>query len=95
LLVNKLLSRWWYALDDWPPCDYDYSDKLEELKLRIVDREEWKLEPDYDDAGYRKVTELEGYIYVFVDSNGLVFDLRPQEGKPTFNNFIKKVENFE
>jgi hypothetical protein len=24
-LVNQLLIRWWYALDPWPPVNYDYS----------------------------------------------------------------------
>ena len=67
------------------------SDKLKEFKLRIVDRSEWKLVPDIDENGLRKVTEMEGFKYVFVDSNGKVYDLRPQETKPSYNNYIKKV----
>jgi hypothetical protein len=70
---------------------YKNSDKLKELKLRIVDRSEWKLEQDIDENGYRKVTEMDGFKYVFVDNSGKVYDLRPQENKPSYNNFMKKV----
>jgi hypothetical protein len=59
--------------------------------LRIVDRSEWKFEPDTDDKGNRKVTEMEGFKYVFVDSSGKIYDLRPVENKPSYNNFMKRV----
>jgi hypothetical protein len=64
---------------------------LNEFKLRIVDRSEWKLQPDIDDKGHRKVTEMEGFKYVFADSSGKIYDLRPQDTKPSYNNFIKRV----
>jgi hypothetical protein len=24
-LVNQVLRRWWYALDEWPPKNYNYE----------------------------------------------------------------------
>jgi hypothetical protein len=65
--------------------------KLKEMKLRIVDRSEWKLVPDVDDSGFKRVTEMDGYRYIFVDAQGRIYDLRPQENKPSYNNFINKV----
>jgi hypothetical protein len=61
------------------------------MRLSIVNREEWKLAMNIDKKGYRKVTEMEGFRYVFVDDEGKIYDLRPEENKPSFNNFIKKV----
>jgi len=32
-----ILNRWWYCLGEWPPENYDYSDKLSAYKLRKVE----------------------------------------------------------
>lgn len=52
-LIYNILKRWWYCMPDWPPVDYDYSEKLKENQLRKVELALWKLEPNFDDAGNR------------------------------------------
>ena len=66
---------------------------LKHKKLRKIDKSEWKFESDLDENGFKKVTEMSGFNGVFVDSSGKTYDLRPQENKPSYNNFIKKVIN--
>ena len=88
-LVNELLCRWWYALPQWPPEDYDISDKLREKKLRLINIKGWKKEPKNDEKGYEKCIQLPGFKYVVSDSNGKIYDFRPQKGKPSYSNFIK------
>ena len=33
--------------------------------------------------------ELPGYKYVYVTKEGKVYDFRPEQGKPSFNNLMK------
>ena len=89
ILVNELLKRWWYALPPWPPENYDTSEKLKENKLRLVKIADWKKEPKLDKDNFEKCFELTGYKYVYLNNDGKIFDLRPEEGKPSYNNFIK------
>ena len=42
------MVRWWYALDPWPPADYDYLPALFENKLRVVPEANWSVEPTVD-----------------------------------------------
>ena len=39
--------------------------------------------------GPREVVPVESYEGVFVDGEGAVYDMRPQEGKPSIANFSK------
>ena len=63
--------------------------KLLRNNLRLINKNDWKKEPKYDDKGLEKCIELPGYKYVMLNTEGKTFDFRPQEGKPTYNNFIK------
>jgi len=90
-LVYELLERWWYALPDWPPNNYDDTQKLIENRLRLVKINDWRREPKYKD-NLEKCMELPGFKYVYLNSEGKVFDFRPEEGKPSYNNLIKLSE---
>ena len=87
--IHQLLQRWWYALPPWPPNNYDTSQKLEENKLRLVQKENWKKEIDINSDNYKKCVELPGYKYVYITKEGKIFDFRPEEGKPSYNNLMK------
>lgn len=89
-IVTKVLQRWWYALDDWPPQDFDYSKVLREKKLRLVNKENWSIEPVMNDEGFEKVLALAGYTGLFVNNIGNVFDLRPTQSCPSFDNLFAK-----
>ena len=88
ILVYELLERWWYALPDWPPTNYDATEKLRENKLRLVKINDWKREPKYKD-NFEKCMEIPGFKYVYLNSEGKVFDFRPEESKPSYNNLRK------
>ena len=88
-LVYELLQRWWYALPPWPPENYDVSEKMKENNLRIVKIIDWKKEPKFDKNNLEKCMELPGFKYVYLNTDGKVFDFRPEEGKPSYNNFMK------
>ena len=88
-LVYELLKRWWYALPQWPPENYDTSEKLKENKLRLVKISDWKKEPKTDKDNFEKCLELPGFKYVYLNNDGKVFDFRPEEGKPSYNALIK------
>ena len=87
--VHQLLQRWWYALPPWPPDNYDTSEKLRENKLRLVEEKNWKKEVEINSDDFKKCLELPGYKYVYVTKEGKVYDFRPEEGKPSFNNLMK------
>jgi len=87
--VDEFAKRWWYALPEWPPADFDYSAMLKANKLRKVDVVRWKMEPEEDELGYKKVYELETFKGVFKDVTGHTYDMRPRESCPSVNNFLK------
>ena len=87
--VHQLLQRWWYSLPMWPPENYDTSEKLRENNLRLVEEKNWKKEAEINSDNYKKCIELPGYKYVYLTKDGKVYDFRPEEGKPTFNNLMK------
>ena len=87
--VHQLLQRWWYALPQWPPEILDVSEKLKENKLRLVEQKNWKKEVELNSDDYIKCIELPGYKYVYITKEGKIYDFRPQEGKPSFNNLMK------
>ena len=85
-LVCLILCRWWYVLPEWPPVDYDYSEALKRENLYLCDELNWNSSSKYDDDGRLKCYELLNYSGVFVNCDGKVNDLRPNEGKPSYNN---------
>ena len=60
--------------------------------MRLIEKSEWKLLPAIDDKGFTKCIELDGFKYVYVDPMGKIHDLRPQENRPSYNNFIQYSE---
>ncbi|EZG78222.1 putative unchacterized apicomplexan-specific serine rich low complexity protein [Gregarina niphandrodes] len=91
-LIAKVLSRWWYVLDDWPPKDFDYEKELAERKLKRVGFEQWEAEDDVDEQGRTKVYEITHYPGMFRDAKGNAIDLRPMEGRPCYANLAKRSE---
>jgi hypothetical protein len=89
-VVTKVLQRWWYALDEWPPHDFDYGKALFERKLRLVVKENWSVEPVVDDRGLEKVMNVPGYPGLFINHIGNIEDLRPAHLCPSFDNLFSK-----
>ena len=87
--VYQLLKRWWYALPPWPPENIDVSEKLKQNKLRLIEEKNWKKEVEINSDDFKKCIELPGYKYVYITKEGKVYDFRPEEGKPSFNNLMK------
>ncbi len=65
---------------------------MKELKLRLIEKSEWKLQPNLDDKGFTKCIEFDGFKNVYIDPQGIVHDLRPKDTKPSYNNFMKYPE---
>lgn len=57
-LIYDVLKRWWYALPDWPPANYDYQPSLEANKLRLISKQKFRIAPDLDDKGTHKLTKI-------------------------------------
>lgn len=90
-VVAELLSRWWYALPDWPPADEEYyTAELSKLSLRKVPIAKWEWVPEQDDKGRRKVYELSQFRGLFRTSTGEMIDTRPKDTCPCYTNFMKK-----
>ena len=90
--VHQLLQRWWYALPLWPPENYDTSEQLNKNKLRLVEEKNWKKEVEINSDDFKKCVELPGFKYVYITKEGKIYDFRPQEGKPSFNNLMKLTD---
>ena len=88
-IVEEFVVRWWYALPQWPPEGISYGQELKKRKLRAVALGSFKVEPEFDGQKLRKVYEVMHFPGVFKDSEGKVYDLRPQDTKPSLNNFLK------
>ena len=58
-LVSEVASRWWYVLPEWPPVNHDYTPSLSSQSLRQVPVEKFPLEPETDQAGRKKVSEVD------------------------------------
>ena len=63
-MVKEVSIRWWYALPEWPPADFDYDGKLKELGFRLLDAEKFKLEDDFVN-GLQKCVAVDGYKGVY------------------------------
>lgn len=91
-MVAKILVRWWYCMDEWPPKDYDYNHILKKHGYREVPIARWEEEEEKD-CGLRKVYQLIQFPGIFRDSKHTHLDFRPREGCPSYNNLITKDEN--
>ena len=91
-LVADLLCRWWYVMPEWPPADFDFGRELEKRGLREVNLDDWEEASDTDKEGRLKCYALTQFPGVFRDAKGNLIDCRPNEGKPSFNNLMKKNE---
>jgi len=77
-------------MDPWPPAEFDFAAKLKELKLREVMKVKWRIEDEIDSNGLRKVYPIPGFKGVYKNSAGERIDVRPEEGKPSFNHLATK-----
>ena len=68
-IIYDILKRWWYALPQWPPVNFDYAPLLKENNLRLVDFALWKLEPNFDKDGMKKAYMMQGFEGIFKDFN--------------------------
>jgi len=92
-LVAKLLCRWWYVLPPWPPeNDAFYEAGLEARRLRCVPVEAFHTVPEVDERGRTKVFALSSWKGLFRDPHGNLVDLRPVEGRPSFDQMMLKSE---
>lgn len=41
-------------MPDWPPAHYDYSEVLEEKKLKVFEMNKFRKAPKVDSQGYTK-----------------------------------------
>jgi hypothetical protein len=91
-LVADLLTRWWYVLPEWPPANFPWEDKLKEKKLRRVAVESFEFEP-LEVSGRVKCYELSTFKGVYRDAHGGFHDLRPREGRPSYDVWAEKSES--
>jgi len=91
-LVKDILKRWWYVLPDWPPKDFDYNTALRSKKLKRIDLAVWKMHKDEDEDGFKKVFEITGFPGMYKTENGELFDIRPEEGRPSNKYLSSKTE---
>lgn len=89
-LVAQLLCRWWYALPPWPPEDLDCEAALQARGMRCVAVEAFHTEPEVDECGRQRVFALANWQGLFRDSNGNLIDVRPVEGRPSYDQLMLK-----
>jgi hypothetical protein len=65
--------------------------KLKENKIFNVEKSLWKFIPNFNEDGFKKCCECDGFKFVYIDYTGKTYDLRPEENRPSFNNFNKFV----
>ena len=86
-LVDEFAKRWWYALPDWPPVNYDYAPKLRESGfIQVQDTSSLR---DAAKEGFKNVVQVDTYPGVFKCAEGRLYDLRPQDSMPSLQNFQK------
>jgi hypothetical protein len=90
VIVAKLLCRWWFALPVWPPENFDYEAELTKRRCRRVSVAAFGDEPEFDERGFCKVYELSTLPGIFRTVDGKMLDLRPVEGKPSYNEMMRK-----
>ncbi|KAF4692258.1 hypothetical protein FOZ60_013795 [Perkinsus olseni] len=87
-LVSEVLCRWWYAMPPWPPANFDYEKELARQGFRVVGLQDWEEEDDIDQEGRGKVYPLAQFPGVYRAYDRRMIDVRPNEGKPSFNNLM-------
>ena len=60
--------------------------------MRLVEEKNWKKEVEINSDDFKKCVELPGFKYVYMTKEGKIYDFRPQEGKPSFNNLMKLTD---
>lgn len=93
-LIAKLLCRWWYVLDPWPPENYDYEAELARRKYKVVSLHQWEAADDIDSQGFTKVYPLPHFLGVYRDPKGHAIDVRPLKGKPCYSS-MKNLSQLE
>ena len=83
-LIARVLCRWWYALDSWPPEDFDYASELQRRRYKTVPLDHWEAEDDVDKNGFTKVYPIPHYSGIYRDPKGNAIDIRPLKGKPCY-----------
>ncbi len=81
-MVKEVSIRWWYALPEWPPVDFDYSAKLKELGYRVLDAEKFKLEADTVN-GLQKCVAVDGYKGVYKSKTVILIVTLETDRRPT------------
>lgn len=90
-LVAQLLCRWWWAMPPWPPENFDCDAELTRLRFRRVSTLTFDREPELDEKGFRKAYELEQFRGCFRTSSGELLDVRPKEGRPSYDQLMLKT----
>lgn len=84
-IISKILQRWWYALEDWPPANFNYSAALKKLKLTLIPSDQ----AFSTKKSSKEVKIFPGYPGVYFNPSGIQ-DLRPQDSCPSYDNLYKK-----
>lgn len=87
-LVAQLLCRWWFALPPWPPENFDSDAELAVLRYWRAPVNTFDQEPEFDKQGFRKAYELEQFKGCFRTSDGKLLDVRPKEGRPSYDQLM-------
>jgi len=88
-LVAQVLCRWWFAMS-WPPADFDSDAALKGRGFRRVPLNTFDQEPELDELGRRKAYELEQFKGCFRAFDGELLDVRPVEGRPSWDQMMLK-----
>lgn len=76
----------------WPPEDFNYQDALAARGYRCVPVQAFHLEPELDDRGRRKAFALPAWRGLYRTEDGGLVDVRPLEGKPSYQQLMLKKE---
>jgi hypothetical protein len=88
-LVAQVLCRWWFAMS-WPPADFDSDAALKGRGFRRVPLNTFDQEPELDELGLRKAYELQQFKGCFRAFDGELLDVRPVEGRPSWDQMMLK-----
>merc|ERR1719491_2078711 len=90
-LVAQVMCRWWYVLPPWPPENFDYDAALAKRRYRRVPTVAFDKAPEVDEGGHRKAYELEQFVGLFRNSDMELLDLRPIEGRPSYDQLMLRT----
>jgi len=96
-MVTKILIRWWYCMEPWPPVDMNYEELLRNAGYREVPIATWPEEEEIEifkgDIKLRKAYQMIQFPGVFRDSEGRYMDFRSHDSAPSYNNLITKSDD--